>query len=129
MTAGADLDLADWKASMGRFQQSTDERIHKMLATAAEGVAGDAQRLVPRGASGAARASMRAVGLSVVMGGARAPYGPWLEFGGRVGINDSVRRTFVPGGRYIWPTWMRNRTEILGDMERGLADLAKESGL
>lgn len=129
MSAAADVDLADWKASMGRFQASADERIHKMLAAAADTVAEGAQRLVPRGASGAARASMRAVGLSVVMGGPRAPYGPWLEFGGRVGINDSVRRTFVPGGRYIWPTWMRNRTEILDDMEAGIADLAKEAGL
>lgn len=129
MSVDADLDLSSWKTAMSRFSQSADERIRKMLATAAETVAGDAQRLVPRGPTGAARASMKASGLSVVFGGSRAAYAGWLEFGGRVGINESVSRPFVPGGRYIWPTWMKNRQDILTAMERGMADLAKESGL
>lgn len=129
MSVAADLDLSDWQASIGRFAQGTDDRINKMLSMAAETVADDAQRLVPRGPSGRARASLRAAGLSVTMGGSRAPYGPWLEFGGRVGINQSVTRTFVPGGRYIWPTWMKNRQDILTNMERGMAALAEESGL
>lgn len=62
-------------------------------------------------------------------GGSRAPYYPWLEFGGRVGRKESVSRTFVPGGRYIWPSWTKNRTDILTGMERALADLATESGV
>lgn len=128
MSAGAALDLSSWQAAMGRFSQNADERIRKMLATAAETVADDTLRLVPRGPSGDARASLKASGLAVSMGGSRAPYGPWLEFGGRVGINESVSRTFVPGGRYIWPSWTKNRTDILTAMERGMADLADESG-
>lgn len=121
-------DFADWQKAMARFSSSADERIAKMLEQAAADVAGDAQRLVPRGPSGRARASLRALGAAVVMGGARAPYGPWLEFGGRVGIDNSVRRAVVPGGRYIWPSWMKNRTDILTAMERGLDALADESG-
>ncbi len=130
MKPAATLDgFSSWQADMGRFASSADEKISRMLTQAAETVADDAQGLVPRGPSGAARASLRARGAAVAMGGSRAPYGPWLEFGGRVGIGQSVTRRFVPGGRYIWPSWTKNRTDILTALERGMADLAKESGV
>lgn len=125
-------DLSDWQQSLGRFSAGADERITRMLTMAAETVAGDARTLVPRGPSGAARASLGVRQVSgdpaVAGGGSKAPYYPWLEFGGAVGRKESVRRTVVPGGRYIFPTWMKNRTDILTAMERGMADLAKESG-
>jgi hypothetical protein len=121
--------FSQWQQSLDRFSSQADEKIARMLAMAAETVADDAQRLVPRGSSGAARASLKVVGPLVTAGGPKVPYFGWLEFGGRVGRRGSVRRTFVPGGRYIWPQWMRQRTDILTAMENGLTDLARESGL
>lgn len=129
MSFEADVDLSDWQRAMGRFSAGVADRVARLLEFAAETVADDAERLVPRGPSGAARASLKAIGASVSIGGPRAPYGPWLEFGGRVGVNESVSRRVVPGGRSIWPSWEKNRTDILTAMERGLGDLAKESGL
>lgn len=130
MNTAAELaGFADWQQALGRFSASADDRIAKMMAMAAETVADDAQRLVPRGATGAAKASLRAMGAAVTIGGSRAPYGPWLEFGGNVGRHESVHRPFVPGGRYIWPTWMKNRTDLLTAWEKAMGDLAGEAGL
>lgn len=132
MSVGVTTNLSSWQQDLNRFQAGAADRIQKMLSMAAETVADDAQRLVPRGPSGDARASLRVLRgrnpVAVSGGGHRAPYYPWLEFGGRVGINNSVRRSVVPGGRYIWPAWLRDRKEILADMEDGLADEAKQAG-
>jgi hypothetical protein len=122
----------DLTAALQRYASATPERIDRLLGNAAVQVADDARPLIPRGPTGAARASLGVrTGpgpASVGGGGSRAPYYPWLEFGGAVGRNESVRRPLVPGGRYIWPAWAKNRTDVLTAMERGLAQLATESG-
>lgn len=57
--------------------------------------------------SGNAQASLKArsglKGAGIAFGGAKAPYYPWLDFGGAVGRSRSVQRTVVRGGRYVYP--------------------------
>lgn len=65
----------------------------------------------------------------IAAGGKRAPYYPWLDFGGKVGRHDSVDRKFYTEGRYIYPTLRKNRDEITGIMQMALADLARDAGL
>ena len=121
--------LAEWQASVSSFSSSVDRRVQKMVAMAAAGIVADARTLIPRGPSGRARASLTARDGLITGGGSKAPYFGWLVFGGRVGRRDSVRRSFVPGGRWIWPTWMKSRTDILTSMENGLMEAAREAGL
>lgn len=67
----------------------------------------------------------------VAMGGNRAPHAPWLDFGGRVGRNNSVRRPFKKDGRYVYPTYRRLRDS--GEFERVLDEalrrVAADAGL
>lgn len=68
--------------------------------------------------------------LSRVQGGSnRAPYYPWLEYGGRVGRRRSVHRPYRKAGRYIYPAFSGNYqrlTEILTD---ALLDVARRAGV
>src|SRR5258705_3090786 len=56
--------------------------------------------------TGAAAASLRAQSSQsearISVGGAKAPYYPWLDFGGRTGRKKSVVRPFFSEGRYIY---------------------------
>lgn len=83
--------------------------------------------------SGKARASLKVRSSQrqarIAAGGARAPYYPWLDFGGRVGRDKSVRRPFLTEGRYVYPGLKANRDEITDVMGVALADLARESGI
>lgn len=62
-------------------------------------------------------------------GGARVPYYPWLDFGGRVGRNKSVRRAFYGGGRYIYPGLDATRADFEERHVQALVDLVRAAGL
>ena len=74
-----------------------------------------------------ARSSQKAVRIAV--GGRRAPYYPWLDFGGRTGRNRSVQRRFLPDGRYLYPGLRANRQEIEKLIARRIREVAEDAGL
>lgn len=74
-----------------------------------------------------ARSSQSAVRIAV--GGRRAPYYPWLDFGGKTGKNRSVDRPFYKEGRYLYPTLRNNRAEFARILESSLTDVARGAGL
>jgi hypothetical protein len=65
----------------------------------------------------------------VAAGGSKAPYYPWLDFGGRTGPNRSVERAFISEGRYIYPTVRERQDEIADAGQAALTELAREAGL
>lgn len=121
--------LSELQGAIRRAQQDLPKALELFLASAAKITEQDASGLVPRGPSGAARASLRADGPRVTGGGSRAPYFGWLEFGGKTGIKRSVERRFVPGGRYIWPAFDANRKMLLGMLDSDVADTVRRAGL
>jgi hypothetical protein len=116
------------KAMDGESQKA----LRVVFNSAAELVAEGAQRKVPR-RSGRARASIR-VGSSqrearVKAGNARkAPYYPWLDFGGAVGKGRSVVRPFAKSGRYIYPSYSERRDEILAKLHDELVAMVRGVG-
>ncbi len=74
--------------------------------------------------SGKARRSVKAQSTRTLArvsgGGGRAKYYPWLDFGGRVGKNKSVRRPFLKEGRYIYAAYHRKKRS--GEFDRILED-------
>jgi hypothetical protein len=60
-------------------------------------------------AGGTIKAASTRTEARVSEGGARAPYMPWLDFGGRVGRKNSVKRPFLKEGRYIWKSFGAHR--------------------
>jgi hypothetical protein len=83
--------------------------------------------------SGAAKASLKLRSSQrearLAAGGRKAPYYPWLDFGGKVGPDDSVSRPFITEGRYIYPTVRDRNAEIQEAMSDGLSALAAGAGL
>ena len=71
-------------------------------------VTGDAQSSV--------RVSTAGNYLAIRAGGERAPYYPWLDFGGTLkaagGRHNEQHRPFFHEGRWIYPTVARHRPEI-----------------
>jgi hypothetical protein len=75
-----------------------------------------------------ARSSQRAVRIAV--GGTKAPWYPWLDFGGEGRHRGRpTPRPFLKAGRYLYPGLAVKREEITAKMSAGLVDLAKSAGL
>lgn len=120
--------LAPFRAAIERASGQGQERLDAVLVAAAESVVTRARRGVPT-LSGKARASIKATGLAVRGGGSRAPYYPWLDYGGRVGRKKSIARSWRSGGRYIYPALTAEWMGLMTDAERELVDLARDAGL
>lgn len=88
--------------------------------------------LIPK-LTGRAAASLKAsstrTSARVRMGGSRARYMPWLDYGGRVGVNRSVERPFYREGRYLYPTLKKIRPEIEASLQGALERVVRDAGL
>jgi hypothetical protein len=66
----------------------------------------------------------------VAIGGSRAPYTPWLDFGGegrRRGRPPA--RPFIREGRYVYRGLRIHHNDITDLMTKGLTELARSAGL
>jgi hypothetical protein len=84
--------------------------------------------------SGRARASLKARSTQrtarVALGGNRAPWAPWLDFGGEGRVKGRpAARPFIKAGRYVYPALDIKRAEITEIMSNALTQLAKDAGL
>lgn len=124
--------LRDLQAALKNLDGESQKLLRVTLNEVAEGVAAGARRRVPA-KTGRARASVKAASSQrearVKGGGAKAAYYPWLEFGGKVGRNKSVKRPFVNGGRYIYPTYAANRPSIMTGLDLAISKLIDQAGL
>lgn len=125
--------LRDLQRALKQADGESQKKLRLVLNKAADIVVADAQGLVPRGPSGDARASLKARSgqrEAVASGGSRkAPYYPWLDFGGRVGRKRSVERRFIKSGRYLYPAWSDNRKKVLDLLAEEIVEVAKSVGL
>lgn len=65
----------------------------------------------------------------ISVGGPKAPYYPWLDFGGKTGRKKSVIRPFYKEGRYLYPTLRKYKDEIMAKQYEGMVDVARKAGL
>lgn len=83
--------------------------------------------------SGRAQRSLKAASTRtaarIQAGGSRAPYYPWLDFGGRVGRQRAVKRGFIREGRYIFKGLRETRPEFEAAVNRALVRVAEGTGL
>lgn len=84
--------------------------------------------------SGAARRSMVArstrTSARVAVGGKKAPYFPWLDFGGQGRIaGRPAPREFLREGRYIYPTLRRIRPQIEAQLQESISAVIRRAGL
>lgn len=124
--------LREFQAALKSMDGESQKKLRLVLNQAAEIVATGARRRMPS-RTGRARASVKASSSQrearVKGGGAKAPYYPWLDFGGAVGREKSVKRRYYPDGRFIFPAYSAQQDNIAKLLEARLVELAKESGL
>lgn len=132
----ADPIKIDGLAEFSRNLKTLDRNLPKALRVAfnqcADIVVNQARPAVPSKsgrASGSVRAKSTQTASRVSGGGNRAPYYPWLDFGGRVGRNHSIKRPFLKDGRYIYAAFFANRTKYKDAMEDALVQVAAQAGI
>ena len=134
MTAIRIEGLSEFVRGVKRMDRESGKMVRLAFNQASQVVVDEAAPRVPR-RSGRAAASLKARStqtLARVAGGSsKAPYYPWLDFGGKVGRNDSVSRPFFKEGRYIYKSYedKKRSGEFERIMQDALVDVAKSSGV
>lgn len=125
--------LREFQAALRKMDATLPRQLRVTLNAASELVVDYAQAHIEN-KTGRARASLKAASSQrearVALGGAKAPYAPWLDFGGegrRKGRPPA--RPFQREGRYVYKGLALHRTEISDLMSKGLDELARSAGL
>jgi hypothetical protein len=124
-------------AALNRGLKAVDDQAPKQLRIALNSAAQlliDETRPEVPSDTGAARRSMVArstrTTARVAVGGKRAPYFPWLDFGGQGRISGRpAPRPFYPDGRYVYPTLARIRPRIEAELQQAITAVIAGAGL
>lgn len=131
--------IRELNSAFRRLDAGVSQRLKANFLAIAEAVAVNARGRVPHrsgdaAASIKARASSR--GASIAFGGTKAPYFPWLDFGGSTGRghqkgvsgSGSIKREWrgrpVGEGRYIYPAIRAMRPQTERAVDRAIAAAA-----
>lgn len=126
--------LNEFRAKLRELDKGLPRALRIAFNEAADATVEAARKQVPR-RTGRAAASLKTKSTQryarAAGGNARAPYYPWLDFGGSVGRKDSVHRHFFKNGRYLYPSYFRRRDsgEFERDLQHALQRVAAEAGL
>ncbi len=136
--------LRETNNAIKRMEDGASKLLRDAMKRVALIVVEDARKHVPR-RKGKAQASIRprggVKGVGIAMGGASAPYMPWLDFGGTVGkghrpgrpMSGSVYRTWLgrPAGkgRYLYPAIEENIDEVQEAFVSELNGLLSQYGM
>lgn len=123
--------LDDLRRGLRKVDKGLSRGLGQAGKNAAKIVADAARGEVPQ-RSGSAAQSVRALadrgGGAVKAGGPKAPYYPWLDFGGRVGRQKATVRPFRKSGRYIFPALEKHRDDVVREFERLVAAVIRDAG-
>ncbi|WP_240033199.1 HK97 gp10 family phage protein [Micromonospora globbae] len=124
--------LAEFSRNLRKLDNDLPKGLRLAMNEAAQVVVDYARPRIPR-RSGRAAQSVRArstrTAARVMGGGARVPYYPWLDFGGRVGPRRSVERPFKKEGRYIYAGFYAKRAEFEQILVDALVKVARDAGV
>lgn len=131
-----DTITIDGLAQFAKSLKQMDSNLPKGLRIAFNGVANividDARPRIPR-RTGRAAKSLKAkstrTAVRISAGGTRAPYFPWLDFGGAGPNNRPAPRPFYTDGRFVWKSFADKRPEVQAALEKALAGVAESAGL
>lgn len=124
--------LREFQRSLKKLDADLPKALRIAFNGAADVVVNDARpRVAKRSGKAASTVKARSTQTAsrVVGGGNKAPYYPWLDFGGRVGRAHSVTRPFLKHGRYIYDAYFDNQSRYGELLEQGLLDVAASAGV
>lgn len=124
--------LNEFVRNLRKLDADLPKTLRVAFNTAADIVVAYARPKVPRRsgrAAGSIKARSTRTAVRVSAGGRRAPYYPWLDFGGRVGRKKSVKRPFIGDGRYLYAGLHAERDRIAAATVDALLEAAKAAGV
>lgn len=113
--------LAGVRKALADLGTQSQDKLDALLSDEADDIVRDVRSRVPYRTGRLAR-SYVARRTAIDFGGPGAPYAPWIEFGGRVGRNKSIKRPVVKGGRYLYPAI----ADKLRDIEQRMVDVIRD---
>lgn len=127
--------LREFQRNLRKLDNDLPKTLRIAMNQAADLVVQDAKPRVPK-KTGKAQASIKVAStrtaVRVKAGGRRAPYYPWLDWGGAVGRKKSVRRPFIKDeGRYLYRSYfdLKASGEFQLALEKALLDVAAQAGV
>lgn len=124
--------LRELSRSLSKVDAESAKQLRIVFNEAAELVITTARPRIPRRsgkAAGSLKTKSTRTAVRVAFGGPKAPYYPWLDFGGRTGRRKSVVREFITDGRYVYPAYYQRRPDIIVAMQEGIERVARGAGL
>lgn len=126
------VGLKEFRKGLKGMDRGLPKTIRLTFNSVADVLVDETRPKIPRltgAAAGTLKAQSTQTAARVSMGGNKAPYLPWLDFGGKTGPKKSVVRPFIRTGRYFFPTLDENRDTIQDLMLSGLTKLAESNGI
>lgn len=125
--------LAQLSRGLRAIDADAPKELRVALNSAAQMLVDEAKPTVPA-VTGAARRSMVArstrTSARVGVGGKKAPYFPWLDFGGQGRVaGRPAPRPFLPEGRYVYPALRRIRPRIEEQLQQSISAVIRGAGL
>ena len=125
--------LAEFNRGLRKIGSEAPKQLRVALNGAAELLITKTRPQIPS-RSGKARGSLTArstrTSARVAVGGKRAGYYPWLDFGGQGRIKGRpAARPFIKGGRYLYPTLGKIRPAIIDELDDAIRTVARNAGL
>lgn len=125
--------LAEFNRGLRKLDKDAPKGLRVALNGVADLLVAETRKQIPR-RTGAAAASLKAqstrTSARVAVGGKKAPYFPWLDFGGAGKKSGRpAQRPFFKEGRYLYPTLGRIRPDIEKALGSALVAVARDAGL
>lgn len=125
--------LAAFNRSLKRLDSEAPKGL-RLAHNAAASIVVDGARAKMPSLTGRARGAVKArstrTATRVSAGSNRAPYVPWLDYGGEGRRKGRPpKREFRKGGRYVYPSYYENRDDVQQALERGLSQVIAAAGL
>lgn len=125
--------LARLNRGLRAIDSDAPKGLRLALNTAASTLVDHVKPKIPS-VTGAARRSLVArstrTSARVGVGGKKAPYYPWLDFGGQGRIaGRPAKRPFIKEGRYVYPTLRQVRPQIEQALGEALRAVIRDAGL
>lgn len=124
--------VAEISRAMRRLESTAPRALKGAIDEAADFLVTAIRGEVPRlhgAAAGSVRAQQTGKGVKIRAGGSRAPYYPWLDFGGRVGRKKRTVRPYIGDGRYIFPTLAARHDAFMQTLNDAVVQALRDAGL
>lgn len=125
--------LAQLSRALKRVDSEAPKQLRLGLNDAAQLLIDRTKPKIPA-VTGAARRSMVArstrTSARIAVGGRKAPYFPWLDFGGEGRVKGRpAKRQFFKEGRYVYPTLREIRPQIEQKLQDSITAVINSAGL